>query len=755
MSNVLRSVVFVLAALLAPLVSQAAGLNTWTGGGNDTNWATGGNWDQNHAPAGGEIAVINGAQVNLYTDTADLGGLIVTNGAILSVYSPLTNGSTSWGLLVSVSGTVTIAANSWINPYSQNTNGGSAWFRCQDLVVDATSGFNANDKGYAGAPNDNASGRPGYGPGTTDGFNTGTPGPSYGGKGGTAYHTASGVHYHYGGETYGDYTNPIDPGSGGGGGAPWTSAGGAGGGLIRVLATDSVIMDGSMLANGQTLGNSYAAPGSGGGIYVQCKTIRGSGLLSARGGDLQRASLGGEQMGGAGGGGRIAIVYDTGAQVAVSPQPTIRLNAAGGSQNESRMNITFVRLMRGGPGSLFLSDNQFFDLAKIQGGEILVPGVSSATLNSLSVSNGFIKFPSGFSLTVTQDVTLTSMGGLDLSNAVVAIGRDFIISSDFRAGAIFRGGASQQLSIGRNASVDQGWLEITHKGTVTIGGNVTLTNTLPVYTLPGWGSRAYFQAGVTNGATAYGMLLDVVGNLTISTNCWVFPTSHPTNGGSVYFQAAKLDVFAGGGFNADELGYAGGPGYPNSTAGKAYGPGAGGGTDPISQRGPGGGGYGGEGKSGVTGLGGSTYGSSNAPVDPGSGGGGSYHPGTAGGGLIHAVIKDSVLMDGSMLASSGDMTLSYGSCGSGGGIYVNCKTFGGAGLLKANGGSSVAWNDVRSGGSGGGGRIAVAYTVASTWSGTALANGGVGVWTGNVGTNGTVVFMLVPPDNPGTLILVK
>jgi hypothetical protein len=505
-------------------------------------------------------------------------------------------------------------------------------------------------------------------------------------------------------------------------------------------------MDGSMLANGGTIGNQYSGPGSGGGICIKCNTFQGSGLLSAVGGDIQRTD---DKMPGAGGGGRIAILYDTTAQAGVSPKPTVRLNAAGGSENQWQMTVPRVRATRGYPGSLYLSDNQFFDLTKIQGGEIMVPGVTAWAINSLSLSNSLIGFPAGFSLTVTQDLTIADGGGLDMSNAVVNIGRDLIMNSDGRGGAFFRGGPSQQIGVGRNISLSMGWLDLSSvespSATLPVGGSITLTNK----------AMAYFSSGETNNSTSYGLLVNVTGNINITTNCWVYPYSHPTNGGSVYFQAANMTVSGSAGIDASLGGFAG---RTNDSTGYGYGPG---GSQCSTGKDPGGAGYGGMGHAGGTGLpGGPTYGSSNHPVDPGSGAGSAkiYHhasdDGTAGGGLIHVQATDSVVVDGSFLANGGDKPNSYAACGSGGGIYIHCKQFSGAGLLKANGGS-MARNAWDYGGSGGGGRIAVAYTVSSSWSGAMQANGGIGGYTGNDGTNGTVVFMLVAPANPGTLLLIE
>jgi hypothetical protein len=692
-------------------------------------------------------------------------GVSLTNNGLAYFYSGMTATPEEKGLVFKVGEDINIASNCWIYPYSHPTNGGSVWFQCSNLVVVTNGGFDANAKGFTGGTNSTQNG---FGTGRTIASATGTGGAGYGGKGGPGTGSAGGI-------TYGSVTNPTEPGSGAGGGQTGPNMpGGAGGGLIRVLVTNSVIMDGSLLANGQTIPNWYAGPGSGGGIYVKCNTLRGSGLISAVGGDIERADA---NMPGAGGGGRIAVVYDTTAQAGVSPQPTVRFNAAGGNQNHSSMTILTGRLRQGGPGSIYLPDTQFFSLGNILGGEILVPGATSWTTNALAVSTGWIKFPTGFSLTVSQDVTLTAAGGLDMSNAVVTIGRNLIVNSDRRAGAIFRGGPDQQFTIGTNLSITKGYVVINQQGMAnrdfSLAGNVVLDNEgylyfyghptaassveVDGYLLVTNKSLFYLYSGETNGASPCGLLVDVKGAITVTTNSWIYPYSHPTNGGSVHFQTPKLTVSKGGGIDANLKGYGGG----YQSAGGS-GPG---GSQGTAGRGPGGAGYGGMGaRGGPVGYGsgnhagGISYGNSNNPVGPGSGAGGvqAYFDirdyGTAGGGLIHVLASDTVLVDGSLLANGGDQPNNYPGCGSGGGIFVDCKAFAGSGVLKANGGSS-ARNSTDFGGSGGGGRIAVWFKSINNWSGTAQANGGVGVYAGNIGTNGTVVFFMKPPT--GTMIMVN
>jgi hypothetical protein len=714
----------ILAALLAPLVSQAAGLNTWTGGGNDTNWATGGNWDQTHAPAAGEIAVINGAQVNLYTDTADLGGLIVTNGAILSVYSPATNGATQWGLLVSVSGTVSIAGNAWIHPYSQNTNGGSAWFRCLDLVVGTNSGFNANSKGFSGGIHLVNSSR-GFGPGGGEGntYPGNNSGGGYGGQGGRTEGRS-------GGSKYGVATLPVEPGSGGAGGTWGAYAnGGAGGGLIHVEAVETVTVDGSLLANGQNSPQGYAGAGSGGGIYIACKSFQGSssGSLQAKGG----AAIGGQTApSGAGGGGRIAVIYDSGEQALLSSQPLVTFNAAGGNMAVNYFaSEPLARWAQGRPGSIYFTDSQFFDLARIQGGEIMVPGVSAWSMNSLTASDGLIAFPAGFTLTVTQNVTVSAGGGLEMSNSVLTIGGDLAINSDRRGTVYFNGGADQAIHVGGSVSVTQGRLDVgfqastnltlkvpgniavnaghflfhanpTNAGTLAVAGNISITNS----------SVVYLYSAMTNGTTAYGLLVDVTGDVSIASGGWLYPYSHYTNGGSVYFQAENLTVLSGGGINASAKGFAGGIYGVNSSYG--WGPGAP--KDASASGNNPGGGYGGQGGRTAWARGGASYGDSTHPFVAGSGGAGgsagAYANGGYGGGLIHVEVAETVMVDGSILANGQDSPHGYAGTGSGGGIYIACKRFKGStnGTVQAKGGVATGGQTAASGG-GGGGRIAVVY----------------------------------------------
>ena len=161
---------------------------------------------------------------------------------------------------------------------------------------------------------------------TTTGAATGSAGGSYGGYG----YNMEGT----GNEPNGDFTNPNELGSGAG---P-NGTGGRGGGLVRITAA-SLILDGNILANGESRSGNYEGGGSGGGIYLDVDTLNGSGTIQAMGGNGRYHSSVSGADGGSGGGGRIAIYY------VASTFPFDNVSVRGGSQSRSR---------NGGSGTIYL-----------------------------------------------------------------------------------------------------------------------------------------------------------------------------------------------------------------------------------------------------------------------------------------------------------------------------------------------------------------------------------------------------------------
>ena len=170
----------------------------------------------------------------------------------------------------------------------------------------------------------------------------------------------------------------------------------------------------------------------------------------------------------------------------------------------------------------------------------------------------------------------------------------------------------------------------------------------------------------------------------------------------VWIVCSGLSLNAGGKVNVDDCGYARnqGPGKGrHSIAGLGSGAGHGGSGGPYWY---------------YDLVGGGTCGLSNAPVLPGSGGGGGNDAnpsGGRGGGVVRIEATGTVTINGNISANGGVGTAgiwSYpGGGGAGGSIYITCDTFEGtaSGVLRARGGAGGYSTE-----GGGGGRIAVAYT---------------------------------------------
>ncbi|HYO65098.1 MAG TPA: hypothetical protein VEU33_03365 [Archangium sp.] len=164
-----------------------------------------------------------------------------------------------------------------------------------EVAVGASAKIDVTGKGYLGGymgANQQYPGR------TLDNLSVPEASGSYGGYGYSAYAGTSGAPM----ATYGvDFTNPDEHGSGG---AAYLNGvhfykGGNGGGLVR-LSAHLLTLDGKILANGTSDGNSIVRGGSGGGVWLNVGTLTGAGEVQARG-------SGGHGF--SGGGGRIALLY--------------------------------------------------------------------------------------------------------------------------------------------------------------------------------------------------------------------------------------------------------------------------------------------------------------------------------------------------------------------------------------------------------------------------------------------------------------
>ncbi len=325
------------------------------------------------------------------------GNLVLTNGGALSVFAGATNGmDVTHGALVSVDGDLVVGNESWVYPWSHDTNGGSVRFALNNLTVLAGGGFDADQKGFAGGTTAG-----GYGPGSTSLQRVGA---GYGGRGSRAY-----GFYALFGPTYGSITTPLLPGSGGGGGV-----GGDGGGLIWIEAEGTVAIYGTLTANGGGRTGDRGGGGSGGGIYVACQRFEGDagGLLSAAGGSNA-------DTGGPGGGGRIAVHVDP--QVQNGHRPGVRYTTPAG--------IPSGRSLPAENGTTYLSDSSMFRSNLLANGLFDATAVYADDLNfthwvvdSLTVDDcRFVFGTQGLHLAVTNDVILRNGADLGLpENGVLA-----------------------------------------------------------------------------------------------------------------------------------------------------------------------------------------------------------------------------------------------------------------------------------------------------------------------------------------------
>ncbi|OGV75042.1 MAG: hypothetical protein A3K18_14425 [Lentisphaerae bacterium RIFOXYA12_64_32] len=369
--------------------------------------------NQDHDATPGEAAD-DAFVARLVATAANIGELDTSyDGKNLIVYgvSVLLDGTRSLGGVELLAGsTLTHSATSSIRAYQM------AWTIRDLLWIDSTSKIDVSGMGQIA--------------GRGVGFRTSTApttmgGGSYGGLGSIG--TSGGATN----SAYGDYLDPAYWGTGGGA----TESGGAGGGLVRI-STGTALLSGSILANG---GNAHQG-GSGGAIKLTVGTLLGAGTISANGGNTTHD-------GGSGGGGRVAIYYDTlDAAFDVS-----KVTAHGGSgwgeagavgtvylKNDSGEGVlrldshsttagrwtplgtsadsafTVDRLVLNGSGVVAAPEHQM----PLQVGNLDILNGAMLTHQATTTTQAY-----SLLLTVTDDLTIDSTSKIDVSNRGYLIGR--------------------------------------------------------------------------------------------------------------------------------------------------------------------------------------------------------------------------------------------------------------------------------------------------------------------------------------------
>src|SRR5690606_32273927 len=181
------------------------------------------------------------------------------------------------------------------------------------------------------------------------------------------------------GTAYGSIESPVTLGTGG--------ARGAGGGAIKLVATGTLRVDGTVVADGgiSTSCGSYRSA-AGGSLWLQAGTLVGNGYLFARGGDSTCSP--------SGGGGRIAVHY--GALTAGSTlldQGHVSASAGGAPAYPGGAGTVFVKVTSEPYGTLIVDNAEL-------GNRTPTPTLTSLTLKALTLRRGgYLSVRSGHTLT--------------------------------------------------------------------------------------------------------------------------------------------------------------------------------------------------------------------------------------------------------------------------------------------------------------------------------------------------------------------
>ncbi|WP_100922754.1 Ig-like domain-containing protein [Candidatus Thiodictyon syntrophicum] len=578
-----------------------------------------------------------------------------------------------------VLGTLSIGANSTLT----HSGGLEAGLQIQAarVVVESGGAIDVTGRGYLGG-NKSGLGETAHTLGFAAGAQRGHGG-SHGGLG-ASYSGASGN----ASPVYGDPARPNRLGSGGG---AWGGVGGDGGGYVRIQASESVIVEGAIRADGSLSSSSASGEGAGGSVWITTAHLAGAGSISANGGTTN----GGNHVGG--GGGRVAIDADAvDGTDAFAGLRAISAWRGRGYYDNTRGGAGTVYLKIGGVDELIIDDND--------------TGVSSP------MGTPFSLMGPGVTTAVTAD-SLTTDGEIPLlTNALVGLrinpdleqvesftilantGTEIVVETPNENGVDFMDVAA----VGKGYVGDYRYTNLTLRGAghLDLGDRLTVTDTLRITE---HGLMTHPET-----TTTYAAMLDIeAGTLTIDAT-------------------GRIDV-TGRGYLGGNKGGLGETAYTlDFTAG--------------AQRGNGGsyGGIGGHysGADGVTNL---VYGSPTDPADLGSGGGAWGGTGGDGGGRVF-ITAGAIENDGEIHADGSLSTGSASGEGSGGTVNIRTGDLTGSGLITASGGTTGGGSHV----GGGGGRIGIRYSgTLSLPGGNIQTRGGDGAY--GDGTAGTVHLEVVAP----------
>lgn len=656
---------------------------TWVGSKGGL-WSDSSNWQESDGAGGfpqanDTIKIPFEAVVTLTASTPRLGSALVEGTLVM----------TNWTTCLSAS-TVTILNKGKITCGAAATNQtdlSRVWINCTDLTIEKGGAIDVNYKGYAGRSK--KGNYNGYGPGRgfveSPNYNVA---PSHGGHGARLANSSFGL------PNTMPYDNPIAPElPGSSGSASAYAIGLNGGGAVKIEAFGAVMVNGSIKADGQNAysygtgyGDNHCPPGAGGSIFITCKTISGSGVLSAAGGGGAGRNEGAPPAGG----GMIAVHYDAESQKSASVEG-MTISAAAGRHFKTYFKRTNVNDgydpdgINAGMGTVYFTDAQ---IAHEIAGKTLTGNVLGF---SQFICDGDWHFTGGHLMFGEEGVKVRVNGNLVFSGEDSRLEIGGGVTTNWNANIVMYAGKTPN--------------ELTVTGDLTLGGV----------------SRLDIRAAETNGVDKFGAYVKVGGTMTIATNCFVYSWSDCRNLGSPYFEVGSLYVNTGAVFSAVGRGGRGTYDWTVTSYGTSmYGKGPGAHESKTITGGSHGGIGGGSSAKYV-------YDDEFRPCMPGSGGSSYWNQwaeGGSGGGLIYVTATNgTICIDGRVDASGLDGTKrnGYGGGGSGGTIFFEAKRFFGSetGELLVTGGDTKPFQNgttILSSGSGAGGRIAV-------WSGEPWSQG--------------------------------
>ena len=688
-------------------------VNVWKGG--DGNWNDPTQWEGLLVPAAGEhVTLAAGGRITLTPDGTRYGE--VTLGG--SGESPTTLVLTGWDKPFAADA-VRVAANGTLTHAGPVTDDGitnRVYVVCDSFVVDAGGAVDVSEKGWSGGVFNSHKG--GYGPGAGKDY---AMGGFHLGRGGRSRHApASFV------QTYDDPLQPSLPGSGVYRGVSFAQSSCAGGGVVRLVVAGDVTVNGVIRADGadadrQTSDfNPQTSGAAGGSVWITAEgTLSGSGSITADGGDGDDPRSptifcpivpghfdASDNAGRAGGGGGVALEYDTSRQT-VEQVAGLSVSAAPGIYpNDKTCVADFATAdqnhQEAEPGTLHFSDRKIVDatLGKSLTGRLVDAFLVAYTYaGDLVWTNGFVRFGGeGASVKVAGDVLLTGA------------------HSRFEVGGI-----SNRLMGTTLFDVQAGLAPVT----LEVTGDFVISN----------GAAFAIRAAKGRGADLWGGEVSVAGALEVLDGAHLYPYCDYISGLASRFAVGSFRVAEGAEVNATLRGASGAPNdgdfnnlynegylpYRISTSAGGYGPSASPQKSSYSYASGSHGGRGSRAWSDGALRGGSDREAYDDPYRPrlcGSGGGsGGYASGGDAGGVVYVEAAGAVEVDGTICADGGAPAivsgggLGFTSAGAGGTIFLSGTTFrgGSTAVLSAKGGDACYQDNTVTSlpGTGAGGCIAV------------------------------------------------